>query len=119
MLFLVLMNASGTFQREMDIAFVEENDKFVVVYMDKITIFSKSERDHIKHLKRVFLKCRRFVIYFNPIKSNFSMKEGKLLGHIISKDGITIDPDRGKAILKYTYQEIKKNLVLLNYFIIS
>ena len=51
----------------------------------------------------------------NPIKSNFTMQEGKLLGHIISKDGITIDPDRGKAILKYTYQEIKKKSSLVKF----
>ena len=42
-----LMNAGAPFQREMDIAFAEENDKFVVVYMDYITVYSKFDIDHI------------------------------------------------------------------------
>lgn len=46
-----LMNAGATFQREMDIAFVGERDKFVVIYLDDITMFSKSDKDHLKHLK--------------------------------------------------------------------
>ena len=46
-----LMNARDTFQRAMDIAFTGEKDKFVVIYLDDITIFSKSDEEHIKHSK--------------------------------------------------------------------
>ena len=46
------------------------------------------------------MKCRKFGISLNPKKSNFALEEGKLLGHIISKDGIKIDPERVSAILK-------------------
>jgi hypothetical protein len=46
-----LINAGATFQREMDIAFAGERDKFVVIYLDDITIFSKSDDDHLQHLK--------------------------------------------------------------------
>ena len=60
------MNVGATFQREMDIAFAEEKDKFVLVYMDDITVYSKYDRDQIKHLERVFLKCRRYGISLNP-----------------------------------------------------
>ena len=70
-----LMNVGDNFQRAIDIDFVEEKDKFVVIYMDDITIFSKSERDHVKHLEKVFLKCRRYGISLNPRKSNFAMKK--------------------------------------------
>ena len=45
-----LMNESATFQKAMDIYFAEEKDKFVVIYMDDIIVFSKSDRDHVKHL---------------------------------------------------------------------
>ena len=76
----------------MDIAFAKENDKFVVVYMDDITVYSRSDRDHIRHLQKVFLKCKRYGISLNPRKSHFALEEGKLLEHIISKDGIKIDP---------------------------
>lgn len=67
----------------MDIAFTEEKDKILVIYLDDITVFSKSDEEHTAHLRRVFEKCRRFGISLNPKKSNFAMKEGKLLGHII------------------------------------
>lgn len=46
-----LINVGATFQRAMDIAFVGERDKFVVIYLDDITVFSKSDEDHLKHLK--------------------------------------------------------------------
>ena len=68
--------------------------------MDDITIYSKSDRDHIKHLEKVFFKRRKFGISLNPKKPNFTVQEGKLLGHITSKDGIKIDLDRVKAIQK-------------------
>ena len=94
----------------MDIAFVEEKDKFVVTYMDDITLFSKSNRDHMKHLEKLFMKCKRYGISLNPRKSNFSMKEGKMLGHIISKDGIRIDPDIVNSIFKVEEPRSKKEI---------
>ena len=93
-----LMNAGATFKREMDIAFSEEKDKYVVIYLDDITVFSKTDPDHLQHLRKVFLKCRKFGISLNPKKSHFAMKEGKLLGHIISKRSIKIDPDEVASI---------------------
>lgn len=93
-----LMNAGATFQRAMDIAFVGEKDKFVLIYLDDITIFSHSHEEHLHHLKKTFLKCRRYGISLNPKKSNFALKEGKLLGHIVSAEGVKIDPKRVEAI---------------------
>jgi hypothetical protein len=82
------MNAGATFQRAMDIDFIGEKDKFVVIYLDDITMFSQSDKEHYDHLKRVFLKCRKFGLSLNPKKSLFAMKEGKLLGHIVSVEGV-------------------------------
>ena len=96
-----LMNVGATFQREIEITFSEEKEKFVV---------SKTDQDHLQHLKRVFLNCRRFGISLNPKKSNFSMEEGKLLGHIISKKGIRIDLDRVAAIQKIGMPRNKKEI---------
>jgi len=79
-----LMNAGATFQRAMDIAFVREKDKFVLIYLNDIIVYSSSHQDHLQHLKKVLLKCRRFGISVNPKKSQFALEEGKLLGHIIS-----------------------------------
>jgi hypothetical protein len=46
-----LMNAGATFQRAMDIAFIGEKDRFVVIYLDDITVFSTSDEEHLQHLK--------------------------------------------------------------------
>jgi hypothetical protein len=51
-----LMNAGDTFQREMDIAFIGEKDNFMVIYLDDITVFSKSDDEHMKHLKQTIQK---------------------------------------------------------------
>lgn len=105
-----LMNAGATFQRAMDIVFVEERDKFIVIYLDHITIYSYSNSQHIDHLKKAFLKCRKFGISLNPKKSHFAMLEGKLLGHIISKDGMKIDPNRVQAIQNIGFPRSKKEM---------
>jgi len=92
-----LINAGVTFQRALDIDFIGENDKFIVIYLDDVTVFSKYDDEHLLHLKQTFRKCRKFGISLNPKKSHFVMDEG-LLGHIVSFDGIKIDPERVNAI---------------------
>jgi hypothetical protein len=105
-----LMNAGATFQRAMDIAFIGEKDKFVVIYLDDITVFSRSDEEHCCHLRKVFLKCRRFGLSLNPKKSLFSMKEGKLLGHIVSAEGVRIDPSRVEAIQTLSLPRSRKEV---------
>lgn len=94
-----LMNAGETFQRDMHIEFAYEKDKFIVIYLDNIIVYSATDEEHIKHLRRAFEKCIKFGISLNPKKSNFAMEEGKLLGHIISKEGIKVDLNRVEGIL--------------------
>jgi hypothetical protein len=93
-----LMNAGETFQRAMNIAFIGEKDKFVVIYLDDITIFSRSDKEYHYHLRKVFLKCRRFGLTLNPQKYLFSMKEGKFLGHIVSTEIFKVNLSRVEAI---------------------
>ena len=94
-----LKSAGETFQRAMDIAFAKEIHNFLVIYLDDLTIFSKSNQHHLDHLRQVFIKWKNYGISLNPKKSLFGLEEGKILGHIISKDGIRIDLARIKAIL--------------------
>ena len=94
----------------MDIAFAEEIDKLVVVYQDEINVFSRREEDHLKHLEKVLLKCRRFGISLNPTKNIFSLTSRTLLGHIISKYGIKVDPNRVNAIQKIDLRRNKKEI---------
>ena len=102
------MNVGATFQRATYIAFLEEKNKYVVIYLDDITIFSKIDPNHLQHLRKVFLKCRKFGISLNPKKSHFAMEEGKLLGHVISKRGIKIYLDRVAAIQQIGLPRNKK-----------
>eukprot|EP00253_Pinus_taeda_P004846 PITA_04846 len=107
-------NASETFQQAMDIVFANEKDVFLVVYLDDLTIFSNSDEDHLYHLKIVFQRCRKYGISLNPKKSLFSMDEGKLLGHIISKEGICIDQAQVVAIQKIDFPQSKKEIQSFN-----
>jgi hypothetical protein len=105
-----LMNGGATFQREMYIDFVYGLGILIVIYPDDINVFSKIGEEHLLHLRRVFEKCRRFEISLNPKKTLFGLEEGKLLGHIISKDGIKIDPNRIEAIQKIDHPRNIKEL---------
>lgn len=109
-----LKNAEATFQREMNIAFANEKDVFLVVYLDDLTVFSGSNDEHLHHLRIVFQKCRKFGISLNLKKSLFAMEEGKLPGHIISKDGICIDPSRVEAIQQIDFPCNKKEIQAFN-----
>eukprot|EP00253_Pinus_taeda_P007734 PITA_07734 len=109
-----LKNAGATFQHAMDLAFANEKDFFLVVYLDDLTVFSKSDEEHLYHLKTVFLKCRKYGLSLNPKKSLFAMEEGKLLGHIISKDGIHIHPTCVQAIQQIDLPWNKKEIQSFN-----
>ena len=103
-----LKNVGATFQRAMDISFANEKDVFLVVYLDDLEVFSNSDEEHLYHLKIVFQRCRKYGISLNPKKSLFAMDEGKLLGHIISKEGIRIDPAQVEAIQRIDFPKSKK-----------
>jgi len=105
-----LKNVGETFQQAMDIAFAKEIHDFLVVYLDDLTVFSRSNQQHLDHLRQAFLKCKEYGISLNPKKSLFGLEEGKLLGHIISKDGIIIDPTRIEAILQIPHLRNVKEL---------
>jgi hypothetical protein len=93
-----LKNVDATFQREMDHVFKYLIEKFMADYQDDLTIHLKLREEHIKNLRQVFERCRMYGISLNPKKYLFAVSEGKLLGHIVSKEGIYIDHERNKAI---------------------
>ena len=105
-----LINTRATFQRAMDITFTGEQDKFVVVYLDDINVFSKDDAQHIEHLRRTFEKCRKYGLSLNPQKYLFALEEGKLLGHIVTKYGVKIDPKRVEVIKSISLPKNKKEV---------
>jgi hypothetical protein len=107
---LVSSMSRATFQRAMDISFRGLLGECVVVYLDDVTIFSRDKKDHITHLKKVFNRCRRYGISLNPKKYVFVVDEGKLLGFIVSKHGMKIEPERTEAIAKIPPPHNKKSM---------
>ena len=65
------MNAGDTFQCAMDIAFIGERDKFVVIYLDDLTVFSKTDEEHLIHLKQTFEKMLQVWHVFEPKEITF------------------------------------------------
>jgi hypothetical protein len=79
-----LTNAPAYFMYLMNSVFMPELDKFVVVFIDDILVYSKNEDDHIKHLHTVLQRLRDHRLYAKLSKCDFWLKEIKLLGHTIS-----------------------------------
>lgn len=105
-----LSNVGENFQKEMDMDFKGLMRKFFLVYLDDITLFSKDAKDHFMHLRQIFEICREYGVSLNPNKCIFVVHEGKLLGHIVSKHGITIDHERVSEILAMPLPSHKKTL---------
>jgi hypothetical protein len=87
-----LMNAGVTFQRAMDYAFRDLIQKIIEIYQDDLAVVSKERKDHLSHLRIVFEQCSEYGISLNPKKFVFGNDEGKLLGHVASPGGVSIDP---------------------------
>ena len=97
-----LTNAPATFSRLMNSIFMEYLDKFVVVYLDDILIYSKNKEDHAEHLRLVLTKLREHRLYAKFSKCEFWLPEVTYLGHVISGKGIAVNPERVQAVLDWT-----------------
>lgn len=95
-----LTNARAPFQRAMDVAFSDYINKFMEVYQDDLTTYSKKLEDHCGHLEKIFAKALEYGISLNPRKCIFVVTKGNFLGHIVSKNGVRIDLERVAAIDK-------------------
>jgi hypothetical protein len=96
-----LTNALAYFTYLMNKVFMEYLDKFVVVFIDDILIFSKNEEDHDEHLHVVLLKLRENQLFAKLSKYEFWLKEVSFLGHIISEGEISVDPSKVKDVLNW------------------
>jgi hypothetical protein len=94
-----LTHAPAYFMYIMNKVFMEYLDKFVVVFIDDILIYSKDEEEHEKHLHLVLQKLRDHQLYAKQSKCEFWLKEVPFLGHIISEGGISIDPSKIEDVL--------------------
>jgi hypothetical protein len=115
-----LTNAPVYFMNQMNKVFMEYLDRFVVVFIDDILIYSKSDSDHEEHMRLVLQKLRDNQLYAKYSKCEFWIDEMPFLGHIISNGGISIDPAKVKEIMVWSVPtivtEIRSFLGLIGYY---
>lgn len=86
--------------------------RYIVVYLDDLTVFSKDHEKHIFHLQDVLERCCKHGISLNPNKLVFGVTEGKLLGHVVSKEGIKLNLERVKSIQLSLYGPVRLQFTL-------
>ncbi|XP_071900991.1 uncharacterized protein [Coffea arabica] len=95
-------------------------DQFVVVFIDDILIYSKTQEEHVKHLEIVLQILREHKLYAKFSKCEFWLEEISFLGHKVSKDGIAVDPAKVEAVMNWkrpeTPTEIRSFLGLAGYY---
>jgi hypothetical protein len=116
-----LTNAPATFQRLMNSIFSDFiREGFVVVYLDDVLIFSKTEEEHMEHLRRVFARLREHNLYAKLKKCDFLKEELCYLGHIVGKFGLRADPAKVQTVKDWpvptNMHELRQFLGLANYF---
>jgi len=115
-----LTNAPAYFMYLMNKVFMEYLDKFVVVFIDVILVFSKNEEEHEEHLRLVLQKLRENQLYAKLSKCEFWLKEVAFLGHVISNGGVVVDPSKVEDVLKWkppqTVSEIRSFLEMAGYY---
>jgi hypothetical protein len=115
-----LRNAPATFQTVMNSILHPYIRKFVVVYIDDILIFSKTEAEHQAQVRLVLKVLKREKFYVCKAKSSFAQKEIKYLGYIVNEKGIRPDPKKIEAVQTWpvpkNVYDVKLFLGLVNYF---
>ncbi|CAI7849702.1 unnamed protein product [Closterium sp. NIES-53] len=115
-----LTNAPATFQAEMNHILRPLLDECVVVYLDDILIYSRDMKLHIEHLRRVFEILRREKFYVKLSKSEFALKKVQFLGHMVSAQGVHVDPKKIEAVRTWktpeNVKELQKFLGFANYY---
>ena len=93
-----LCNAPGTFQHYINDTFHEYLDDFLVAYLDDLLIYSKTLKEHKRHVRLVLQRLQEAGLHLKPGKCQFHQTEVSFLGYIIGPDGIRMDPAKVDAI---------------------
>ena len=115
-----MANAPAVFMDLMNRVCKPYLDKFVIVFIDDILIYSKNEADHEQHLRAILELLKKEKLYAKFSKCEFWMREVQFLGHVINEQGIQVDPAKIEAIKKWEVPknptEIRRFLGLAGYY---
>ena len=115
-----LCNAPGTFQHYMNDTFREFLDKFLVVYLDDLLIYSKDLKEHRKHVRKVLERLREAGLFLKPSKCQFHVEEVEFLGFIVGRDGVRMDPVKVEAVTSWptpkSPHDVRMFLGLANFY---
>ncbi|KAA3483679.1 reverse transcriptase [Gossypium australe] len=115
-----LTNAPVAFMDMMNRVVQPYLDRFVVVFIDDILVYSKSEEEHDEHLRIVLQVLREKKLYAKFSKCEFWLREVAFLGHVVSAEGIRVDPRKIEAVLDWkppkSVAEVRSFLGLAGYY---
>jgi hypothetical protein len=115
-----LCNALGTFQHYMNDTFREFLDKFLIIYLDDLLIYSDTLAEHKRHVRMVMEKLHEAGLYLKPSKCQFYVQEVSFLGFIVGPDGVKMDPSKVSAITSWpapqSVHDVRVFLGLANFY---
>ncbi|KAD7477163.1 hypothetical protein E3N88_00299 [Mikania micrantha] len=115
-----LTNAPAIFMDLMNRVCKPYLDQFIIVFIDDILIYSKSEAEHKQHLRKILKLLKNEQLYIMLSKCEFWLREVQLLRHVINSEGIHVDPAKIEAIKNWdtptTPTEIRTNVGLAGYY---
>ncbi|KAL0384683.1 UNVERIFIED_CONTAM: Retrovirus-related Pol polyprotein from transposon.6 [Sesamum radiatum] len=115
-----LTNAPAAFMALMNRTFQEYLDRFVIVFIDDILVYSKNREEHEQHLRIVLQILKEKELYAKLSKCEFWVNQVVFLGHVISGDGVMPDPSKVKAIMEWrvpkNVTEVRSFLGLAGYY---
>lgn len=113
-------NAPAIFMDYMNRIFHDYLDQFVVVFIDDILVYSRNKEEHEKHLRIVLHILRDRKLFAKLSKCDFWLEKVQFLGHVISKDGVAVDPNKVESVMEWqqptTPTEVRSFLGLAGYY---
>ncbi|KAL4025999.1 hypothetical protein IC575_014406 [Cucumis melo] len=115
-----LTNAPSVFMDLMNMVFKDFIDTFVIVFIDDILVYSKTEVEHEEHLHQVLETLQANKLYAKFSKCEFLLKKVSFLGHVLSSEGVSVDPTKIEAVTSWprlsTVSEVRSFLGLVGYY---
>ena len=115
-----LTNAPATFQRLMEACLGELHLHCCIIYLDDIIVFGQAPEEHLHRLKAVFKKLKAAGLKLKPSKCDLFKQQINYLGYVVSKEGVSTDPEKIKAVTEWpqltTVTDFRSFLRFLSYY---